>query len=187
MGNPIASTIFCVRNTDKVENGDLGRVPVALGQGRNVVNSILALENNVGKKTQTTVDTLKVASKNEALLKYFGKSVNYFGEHVNFLICASAGLKVMTAEDKKSAAIEQTSALTTMFAVEKQMKKHMDSIKDIKGIDRLAAKISEFSKSIGCKNGIPVALKGIFFVTGSVTAYNAGEKFGIIVANKTKQ
>jgi len=119
MGNVLASAIFCIRNEDKVKNGDIGRLPVAIGQGRNVVNSIMSFDNAIGKTAKTAVDALEIASKDEALLKYAGKAVNFVGDHINPLICVSSGIKVLTSDDKASAFVTQASALSGMFAVEK--------------------------------------------------------------------
>jgi len=197
MGNIVSSTIFCVRNTDKVENGDFGRLPVAIGQARNVVNSVMSFDGALGKTAQGAVDVLSKASKNEALLKYAGKAVNLVGENINPLICLSAGVKVLTSDDKVSTGIQQASALSAMFAVEKFMSKNLEGaikssiteikkLKDKKGLEKTFKNFENFIGKHKLQGKLPKVLYGVLFVLGSCGAYGAGEKLGTLVTSGIK-
>lgn len=197
MGNVVASTIFCVRNADKVENGDLGRVPVAIGQARNVANSIMSFDNAVGRGAQTAVNAFNSAAKNEALFKYMGKAVNFVGDHINPLICVSSGIKVLNSDDKASAFVTQASALSGMFFVEGMMKKHLQegidktfekasALDEEKGAGKIAKRAVNFLEKHNLKGKLPKVLYGVTFVVGSCTGYNYGEKLGNAIVNDIK-
>lgn len=187
MSNPISSIIFCARNIDKAENQDkVGRWAVAAGQGKKVADYITTLDNEIGKTSRTAVDALKTFAKNEKLLQYAGTAVDWASKKVNPLICISSGIDVLRADDKQSTAITNATALVSMFAVEKVMKNELDNIPKIKGVDKIAEKILKFSKETPHMKGIPAIIHGVAFVTGSVMAYNIGEKFGKKLAEKVK-
>ena len=187
MGNVISSAIFCARSVDKAENnGQFGRWAVAAGQAKKVADYVVTLDNSIGKTTHTAVKALETASKGEKLLQYGGKALNFAAEHVNPLICVSSGIDVLMADDKESALIKNVCGLGAMFAVENTMKNHLDDVVKIKGIDKIAKKIMEFAKIHKCEKGLPAIVHGAAFVLGSCTAYNIGNKFGTLLANKVK-
>lgn len=179
MANPIASFIFCARNVDKAETqGKVGRLGVAAGQAKNVVEYVSKVDHIIGKTTKTAVDALKSIAKEEKVISGFGKAVDFASKNVNFLICASSGIDVLMAKDKEEALIVNATALGSMFAVEKMMKNHMHKVTEIKGIDKIAKEVMAFSKTIKHGKAIPQIISGVAFVTGSVMAYGAGEKAG---------
>lgn len=179
MSNVVSSAIFCVRNVDKAENqGKVGRVAPAAGQGLNVAEHIAQLENSIGKGTKTALEAMQTVAKNRKVLEYTGKAVRFASENVNPLICISSGIDVLTSKDKESALVTNAAALTSMFAVESLMKKHLDDVVKIKGIDKIAKKISEFAKTTKNPKAIPLIFHGVGFVIGSCAAYSIGEKFG---------
>lgn len=186
MSNVVASTIFCIRNTNKVEHGQIGRVPVAMGQAKNVFNTVKELDNSIGKTAQTASSIFNKASKGEKLLEYGGKFVNFASKAVNPLICVSAGIDVITAEDKDTALIKNSLALGSMFAVEKTMKKHMHKVTEIKGVDKIAEKVMSIAKTQKGQKNLATVIGGVAFVIGSCTAYSIGEKLGTVVASKVK-
>jgi hypothetical protein len=198
MGNAVASTIFCVRNTKKVENGDIGRVPVAIGQARNVVNSIMSCDNAAGKAANAAVDSFNVASKHEKLLKYVGKGVKFMGDNINPLIVAAAGIKVLTSDDKASAVIQQSSSLGAMFAFEGLMKGHLqgtvanaladvNKLRDKKGFEKTFQTVDTVLEKCNLKGKVGKIVYGVAFVVGSCTAYGVGEKFGNVLVDRVKK
>lgn len=188
MGNVVSSAIFCARSVDKAENnGQFGRWGVAAGQAKKVVDYVGTLDNQVGKTTKTAVDAMQTASKSEKLLQYGGKALDFAAKNVNPLICVSSGIDVLMADDKESALIKNTCAVGTMFAVENVMKNHLDDVVKIKGIDKIAQKVMKWAKTFkGGEKAVPAIVHGAAFVIGSCTAYNVGNKFGTLVANKVK-
>ena len=197
MGNIVSSTIFCARSTNKVENGDISRLPVAIGQTRNVVNTVMTFDSALGKTAHTAVKALELAAKNDSFLKYVGKGVNFVGDHINPLIIFSAGVKVATADDKTSAAIQQASALSAMFTVEHAMGKYLqkgvdDSIKNIKkledkkGFEGIIKSVRGFIEKHKLQGKLSKVIYGVLFVVGSCSAYSVGQKFGTNVANQVR-
>lgn len=188
MSNPISSLLFCARNVDKAENqGKVGRWAVAAGQAKKVADYVTTLDNKVGKTAKTSVEALKTFSRNEKLLQYAGKAVDFASRNVNPLICVSSAIDVLRADDKQTAAITNATALASMFAVEKVMKNHLDDITKIKGVDKIAEKVLKFSKETPHMKGIPAIIHGVAFVAGSIAAYSVGEKFGSTIAKKVKK
>lgn len=185
MSNVVSSAVFCARSVDKAENGQFGRWTVAAGQGKKVADYVATLDNQVGKTAKTAYDALHTASKSEKLLQYGGKALNLAAEYVNPLICVSSGIDVLMADDKESALIKNICGLGAMFAVENAMKHHLDDVVKIKGIDKIAQKVMQWAKTFkGGEKTVPAIIHGAAFVIGSCTAYNIGNKFGTLVANK---
>ncbi len=196
MSNVISSAIFCARNVDKAENQDkVGRWAVAAGQAKKIADYVTTLDNSVGKEASATIDLLKKYSKEKKVLGYAGKAINLASENVNPLICVSAGLDVLNAKDKDSAVITNATALAAMFAVEDQMKKHLDEIPKISYVKKAVEKFKtskvgkeivadalKFAERNKSTKAIPAIVHGTAFVVGSCTAYNVGEKFGKLLA-----
>ncbi len=147
MSNVISSALFCGRNVNKATTqGRIGRAYVAIGQGANVFDHVRTLDNAFGKSAKTAVDALKTAAKSEKLIEYAGKAVDFASKNINPLLCASAGLDILMSEDKGEALVTNTTALTSMFAVEHLMKKYLDDVVKIKGIDKIAKRVMNFAK-----------------------------------------
>ena len=193
MTNEVAALIFCARNGKKVENGEIGRFPVAIGQANKFVNSVVNLDNAIGKGTKAAVDAFKLAAKGDKLLDYAGKGVKFASEHINPLICVSSGINILTSDDKTATFLQQAPALTTMFSVEKLMKKYMDSDKNEAKLKKWADELLKFAEEKGLGKfstttlgKLPAILKGTLFVIGSVSAYSAGQKFGNLLVSKVE-
>lgn len=189
MGNPISSLIFSVRNTDKFQNGDVGRLPVAIGQANNVCRAIAEVQNPLGIAVRTTGDVLEKASKSEKLLEYAGKGVKFVSNNINPFICAAGGVKVLMAEDKGSALVEEGASLGMMFTGEHFLKKYASQIHEKTGINKFASLIdSKCLKSKPNLQGkIGKVLEGILFVTGSIISYSIGNKVGKMATNNIKE
>jgi hypothetical protein len=187
MSNVIASTIFCARSVDKAENENkVGRWAIAAGQAKKVVDYVRTLDNDLGHGANEAVNLLKSHAKDEKIVEYAGKAVDFASKNVNTLICATSAWDVVNAKDKQTALLTNATALGTMFLVENHMKNHLDKIPKIKGVDKIAEKITKFSKETKYMKGLPAIIHGTAFVLGSCTAYNVGEKFGYLVAGKDK-
>ncbi len=185
MTDVASALIFGVRNFKKAEK-EKPRFVIATGQVGNATKEAMKIDNVFGKTTKTAVEALEKVSKQEKLLEYAGKGVKFVGEHINPLLCVSAGIKVFNSDDKQSALIKETAAISAMFAGEALMKKHMDKIVKIKGIDKIAASVAEFSSKSKARGMIPTIIKGAAFVAGSITSYKIGEKIGNFAADKVK-
>ena len=216
MGNVISSAIFSIRSADKAEKQleaghgatAASRAVIAGGQlwkvGEYVAEKTIKLDNELGKTTQTAVNILRKASKNDALIDYAGKAVKWASKSVNPLICVSSGIDVLSSEDKQSTLIKNGSALGGMFFIEGQMKKVVDETTKQQALDKvligvknkalksktfgkITKNLLKFAESHGGKNKYLQAAHGITFVLGSITGYTLGEKFGTTVAKGVKK
>ncbi len=137
LGAAITSSIFLYRNMKKVEEGHIGRLGVALGQGKNLYDYTISQVNNLdnaiinASKTATKVDdvilnsakkvttSLGNAAKADKLVGGVGKAANWASKNIRPLIIASAGIDIALADDKKAATVENACALSAMFSAEK--------------------------------------------------------------------
>jgi hypothetical protein len=181
----VASTLFCGRNVGKCEKGQF-REPVVVGQGANALKYITTLDNSIGKGARTAVEALETLAKNEKLFDVAGKAVKLASEYVNPLICVSSGIDVLMSDDKESALITNTAALTSMFAVEGLMKKHLEEIPKMEFMKGITKGVMEFATKYKCEGKLPSIIHGVAFVVGSCTAYGLGQKFGTMVVREVK-
>lgn len=170
---PVATLVFGIRRADK---GDFADGTVAVGQGAKFVNGLAQCESPIGKKTQSCIEYLKDASKNEKLLDYAGKGLKWMSEHVNPLIIGVSAFDTITAKDPASAFVTNTTALSAMFAAEHLMKtkvkaKMTDSIMDI-------AKASKHAKVAAHAKTIAGVAYDVAFLGASIGSYYVGNKIG---------
>lgn len=162
MYSGVATGIFAVRNAGKTANENIGRLPVTVGQGAAVIKAGAQYNNAVSKQAKVVLNTIDEVAKSDKIFGGLAKAVKFASDHVNPLIVASSGLNIALAEDKKSTAIAETGCIAGMFLGEGWMKKNLD-----KYLAKLPIN----------KKWIPI-IKGITFVTGSITASTIGQKIG---------
>ncbi len=164
MYSGVASGIFAIRNCDKTTNGDIGRLPVTVGQSAAVIKAGAQYNNAVAKPIKMILDTCDDIAKSDKVFNGLKKVVKFASDNVNPLIVASSGVKVVMAdkEERKSTLITEAGTLAGMFLGEGWMKKHLDNI---------------LAKLPINKKWLPI-VKGIVFVTGSISASTLGSKIG---------
>ena len=164
MYSGVASGIFAIRNCDKTTNGDIGRLPVTVGQSAAVIKAGAQYNNAIAKPIKIILDTCDDIAKSDKVFNGLKKVVKFASDNVNPLIVASSGVKVALAdkEERKSTLITEAGTLAGMFLGEGWMKKHLDNI---------------LAKLPINKKWLPI-LKGIVFVTGSISASTLGSKIG---------
>lgn len=164
MYSGVASGIFAIRNCDKTTNGDIGRLPVTVGQSAAVIKAGAQYNNAIAKPIKIILDTCDDIAKSDKVFNGLKKVVKFASDNVNPLIVASSGVKVALAdkEERKSTLITESGTLAGMFLGEGWMKKHLDNI---------------LAKLPINKKWLPI-LKGIVFVTGSISASTLGSKIG---------
>ena len=164
MYSGVASGIFAIRNCDKTTNGDIGRLPVSVGQGAAVIKAGAQYNNAIAKPIKIVLDTCDDIAKSDKVFNGLKKVVKFASDNVNPLIVASSGVKVVMAdkEERKSTLISESGTLAGMFLGEGWMKKHLDDI---------------LAKTPISKKWLPI-VKGITFVVGSITASTIGNKIG---------
>ena len=132
MYSGVASGIFAIRNCEKTTNGDIGRLPVSIGQTAGVLKASAQYNNALSKQAKVVLNTFDEIAKSDKLFKGLTKVVNFAADNVNPLIVASSGVKVAMAdkEERKNTLITETGTLAGMFLGEGWMKKHLDGILD---------------------------------------------------------
>ncbi len=162
----IRSTIFGVRNADKVVNtADKGRVAADVGQFTNAVKTAAQLDNAVGKGAQAAIGAMGKAAEKCKAIEVAGKGAQWAAKHVNPLLVGAAGYRVITADDKATALRNEVFGMSAMFGGEFLMKEFFKS-----------GKMTKFREGINNKYlriGLGV-LEGALFVGGSILASNAG-------------
>lgn len=161
----LASLTFTVRSADKTANGDIGRAPVTLVQGASVVKAAKEYQNPLSKMLKYAITT---ACKDENVKKA-ARVMNFAADNINYLIGLSCILKVGMAkeEDRTKTLIAETGCFTGMILGEGWMKKNLN-----KYLEQLTIN----------KKWIPL-IKGIVFVTGSITCSTFGEYICKKIAN----
>lgn len=186
MFSPVASGIFAFRNIGKTENGDIGRAPVALGQVTGVIKEIGKYDKTIAAGTKNAVEVFRDIAGDSKAFNYAGKGLEFLSGHVNPLICASSGLKVALADekDKDRILLEEAGMLSFMFLGEGTIAKHYSKIENSKfvkdGLDKLSKTkaLKPMFEKIATKNWggkIASIIKGLAFVTVSITSSNFGE------------
>lgn len=165
-----STLLFCVRNSNRAQNGESGRSFVAIGQGAKVVKQISEYDNIFSKGTKGAINAFKTVAQNDKVFNGIYKGVKFASENINPLIVVSSGINVLTSEDKQSAVIAEVGNLAGMFAMEGWMKKNLDKV------------LSNLPIS---KKWMPI-VKGITFVIGSIGASTIGYQIGKLGASKLK-
>ncbi len=184
---------------------------IAGGQVLNAVKGVSAIakesNNTFATGFTSAEESIKALTKGDKVLNGFGKVLNFTSNYINHLIALTGAVKVITADDKKEAAVRESLGLGTMFAAEATAKRiiGMPVIKKIDGkrtaVEReglykknpFAAKQVEalkdycntktlFNKSL---KFLPGMLKGTGFVCASIAGYKLGTSLaGLITSDK---
>ncbi len=161
-----ASVGFTYTNANKAASGDLGRLPVAIGQAAAVTKSVAQMKNPASQGLNTVLEI----AKTDPVARRLGKIATFASEHVNPLIVASSGFKVLTAskEERKKTFWTEGGCLAGMFIGEGYMKRgHLDN-----AIAKLP--INAKWKPL---------VRGLVFIAGSITASTIGQTIGSVIAN----
>lgn len=159
-----ASLGFTYTNANKAAAGDVGRIPVTAAQAAGVAKSLAQMNT-------TAQNVLNIASK-DPVARRLGKMATFASEHVNSLIVASSGFKVLTAskDERKKTFLTEGGCLAGMFIGEGYMKRgHLDN-----AIAKLP--INAKWKPL---------VRGLVFIAGSITASTIGQAIGSAIANWT--
>ncbi len=164
----IATVGFAIRNIDKTTSGDLGRLPVAVGQTVNAIKAGAQFDNIFSKGTKKVITACDDLAKSDKVFNGISKSVKFVSNNINPLIVASSGLKVALAkkEDRKKVLIAETGCVAGMFLGEGWMKKHLPAL-----LEKLPV-----------SNKWKPVIKGLLFIGASIGASTIGQKIGEKVA-----
>lgn len=153
----LATVGFAIRNVDKTTSGDLGRLPVAVGQ---TVNAIKAgAEYNSFLKRG--VNVVKKVAESDSVFKGISKGVKFVSNNINPLIVVSSGYNILTAkkEERKKTLFSEAGCIAGMFLGEGWMKKNLNPI-----IEKLPV-----------SNKWKPVIKGLIFIGGSIGSSTIGQ------------
>lgn len=153
----VATVGFAIRNVDKTTSGDLGRLPVAVGQ---TVNAIKAgAEYNSFLKRG--VNVVKKVAESDSVFKGISKGVKFVSNNINPLIVVSSGYNVLTAkkDERKKTLFSEAGCIAGMFLGEGWMKKNLNPI-----IEKLPV-----------SNKWKPVIKGLVFIGGSIGSSTIGQ------------
>lgn len=191
--SPVASAGFFVRNVDKVENGEYGRVPVAIGQLHTVFKSIKDYDKTIAQGSDAALSIFREAVHNPDALKRTGKVLGFLSEHVNGFIVASSVWQVLKAENKEREACIQAPMLGLMFLGEGLCKRNYAKVANSATVKNAIGKMSKtkvlgkvydviMKNNWGGKAG--KIIKGLTFLAFSIGFSTVGSKIGHKIADK---
>jgi hypothetical protein len=130
VSNAVFSTRRATKGIDNMgDNPFYGamNLDIAAGQtlkGGRAVKALAELsKSDTNILTNGASEAIKDASNSNKILKGASKIINFTADHINPIICATSGIKVISSDDKTDTAIREGLALTTMFAGEATAKK----------------------------------------------------------------
>lgn len=189
----VPSSVFLYNNVKKVENGEKARGTVVFAQGAKIAQAVAQYHDNTAKGATEAYNIFGKYAKTSKILDYAGKGVNWATHNVNPLICASAAYRTLTSDDKVHTGISQLGAISGMFLGEGLMKLHSDKLINEENVNKLVEQLKKVDGLKGIatailENGhggkIASILKGIAFVTVSMTSYNIGQKLADDTADR---
>ena len=177
MFSPVASGIFAFRNVGKVENGEVGRAPVVVGQFAGVLKEISKYDKTIGIGAKNALSVFKDIAGDSKALKYGGKAVEFMSNNINPLICVSSVIKIANSNDKELTFREELGSLGCMFLGEHLVSKNYDKIANSKTVTDAIGKMSKSKtfepifKTIAKRKWggkIGSIIKGLAFVSASI-------------------
>ena len=188
----VASGIFAVRNAKRTEDGEVGRSAVALGQTAGVVQEIAKYDGAIANTARSAVSVFSDMAKQNKAFEYAGKFTKFAVNNVNPLICVSGGIKTLMSDDKFKTGVTEVIALSAMFAGEGLTKAYYDKAINSQTCVNI---LNKLSKARGLKNifkhlnngKVGAIIKGLTFITASITSYNIGEHIGKNVADDLRK
>lgn len=195
MFSPIASSYFAVKNVDKTQHGEVGRSTVALGQAAGLVEDAAKGNSIFSGAARSVLSGCSSLAQDNKAFKYAGKAVKFAADNVNPLICVSSVIKTGMSDDKVGTGITEVGALSAMFAGEGFVKQHYDKAINSKTCKDMLAKASkskylkpvfEYLEKHNLKGSAGTVVKGLVFVTASMSSYAAGQHIGKGIAKRVK-
>lgn len=214
MPSVISSSIFSTRRANtgaeaiSASNPFVGamNMDIAGGQMLNVAKGVSTIakesKSSFASGITSAEESIKALSKSGKVLNGIGKVLSFTADNINPIICATGAVKVLTAEDKTNAAIQEGLALGTMFACEAGAKKlfGLPKFEKVNGqkvaikrdpllrknpfLEKQSEALKDFCETTKICNKsikwIPGTLKGIGFACASI----AGYKLGLALADK---
>ncbi len=200
LANALRKGFFAYTNNEKGHNASRSdrteRAAVSNLQTFSAASETVDLAKGT-KVGANLADTLKSTKTTSKLFKYVSKAANLASDLVNPLLIVASGARVYSADDKKSSAIQEGSAMGAMFLAEGQVKKLLGLKKgsvptytNSKVLTNIAEGIKKFCTNNKVLSKLPTnkitgVIKAISFVAASCTAFAVGGDIGKYVADNT--
>lgn len=191
----------------------LMNIDIAAGQGMNIAKAASNIAqdgtNQLSAGILKTEQKIKSYAKNDKIVKGLGKVVNLTADNINKVITAAGVVKVLCANDKESAAIQESLALGTMFGSEALAKRFLGMPKyEYKNGKKIAIErkgwyksnpflekqVSAFTDYCQTKKVfnislkyLPGCLKGLGFALFSIGGYNLGLSAANLILEESKK
>lgn len=130
MPSVISSTIFSTRRANSgadaivTSNPLVGAMNMDIAGGQ-IVNAVKGVSNiakgsanSLAEGITSAEESIRALSQGDKVVGGIAKVLNFTADHINPIICATSGVKVLTSENKKDEAIKEGTALGVMFASE---------------------------------------------------------------------
>ena len=130
MPSVISSTIFSTRRANSgadalvTSNPIVGAMNMDIAGGQ-IVNAVKGVSNiakgsanSLAEGITSAEESIRALSQGDKVVGGIAKVLNFTADHVNPIICATSGVKVLTSDNKKDEAIKEGTALGVMFASE---------------------------------------------------------------------
>ena len=204
LADPLRYAFFCFTNSDKATNSmrvdQKERGLVAMLQLKNAASDVLDLsKGKQGKiaKGLTGVSTgIHAARESSKVFDSVCKGVNVLSKLVNPILVVASMVRAWKSDDKKSAAIRETGAMTFMFGGEWAFKSLFGlggktacykNIKPVNAAVNAAKGIMSTNKYLSKlpANKVIGLLKAIGFIITSCGMFELGSKTGQAIADRT--
>lgn len=153
----------------------------------------------VGENTKvgrSVAEVLSGTAKTGIAFKYLSKGLNFASDAVNPLLVVASAARVYSADDKKSALIQEGMAMTAMFSAEGFVKSifgltgKTPTLQNHKLLSKFASKVTKFCETNKVLSHLPQGkLKGVIkaatFIAASCSAFAAGSGVGKYIADNT--
>lgn len=195
MFSAVASGIFAYRNADKVQNGEIGRSAVTLGQTAGLVQEVAKYDGIAANTARSALSVFSDLAKQNKAFEYAGKATQFAVNNVNPLICASGVIKTAMSDDKIGTGITEVAALSAMFAGEGMIKKYYDNVASSNTVQKTIENMSEnralkpifdYLEKHNLKGKTAAIIKGLLFVAGSMTSYSVGQELSKPLVKRAK-
>ena len=197
--NAVFSARRAKRGADAMENNPLFSIAnfdIAAAQilkgGRAAKALAVAADPTMEIASKGAAETIKSTSTASKVLKGAGKVVSFTADHINPIIVAAGGLKVLGSDDKADALARESTALACMFGAEAAMKDFVGMPFTEKVNGKLITRYREGSYNNLFKNNNLFkqeqlkAMKDFFAVEKKMAECTNIEKFKKVIPGTTK-
>lgn len=204
IADPLRMIIFSCMNGEKANNSlrvdTKERGVVSLLQLKNSASGAMDLAKgkagSVAGCLNTMSDTIHSARETSKVFDGVCKGVNVVSEWVNPLLVVASGVRVYNADDKKSAMIRETGAMSAMFGAEWAYKTlfglggKQATYQNYKALDKASKALKTVCESNKFLSKLPSGkiggiIKALGFIATSCGAFALGSSIGDKIAENT--